>query len=163
LNAAPTVLHATAIAHWRAGSWRAVLLRGPSGAGKSDLALRLLGAGWRLVADDRVIAWSSGGRLYARAPARLAGLIEARGLGVAPVGALDWAQAILAVDLVAGPEALERIPEPARTRIEGVDLPLVGLVAHEDSAMAKLLLALEAATLGARQEPAYQVRSADEA
>jgi serine kinase of HPr protein (carbohydrate metabolism regulator) len=163
LSASPPVLHATAIAHWRAGAWRAVLLRGPSGSGKSDLALRLLGAGWRLVADDRVIAWSSGGRLYARAPARLAGLIEARGLGVEPVAALDWTQAVLAVDLVPGPEALERIPEPARTRIDGVDLPLIALVAREESAPAKLLLALQAATLGAGQEPAYQVRSADEA
>ena len=33
--------------------WRAVLLRGPSGAGKSDLALRLIEAGARLVADDQ--------------------------------------------------------------------------------------------------------------
>jgi len=48
--AAPILVHATAIAI----DGRAVLLRGPSGAGKSDLALRLIDAGARLVADDQV-------------------------------------------------------------------------------------------------------------
>ena len=33
-----------------------MLLRGPSGAGKSDLALRLIEAGGRLVADDQTRA-----------------------------------------------------------------------------------------------------------
>jgi serine kinase of HPr protein (carbohydrate metabolism regulator) len=138
-------------------------LRGPSGAGKSDLALRAMGAGWRLVADDRVIAWASGGRLYARGPERLSGLIEARGLGVHSVGSLDWARVVLVVDLAGDDALLERVPEPARTRIEGVELPLITLVGREASAAAKLALALQAATLGTGPEAAYQVRSVDEA
>ena len=48
------LVHATCVAlRRRGGAWRAVLLRGPSGAGKSDLALRLIEAGGRLVADDQ--------------------------------------------------------------------------------------------------------------
>ena len=43
------LLHATAVAI----DGRAVLLRGASGSGKSDLALRLIDAGARLVADDQ--------------------------------------------------------------------------------------------------------------
>ena len=50
------------------GGWRGALIEGPSGAGKSDLALRALDAGFRLVADDRVVVWTSGGRLFGRAP-----------------------------------------------------------------------------------------------
>ena len=43
------LVHATAVAI----DGQAVLLRGPSGSGKSDLALRLIDAGARLVADDQ--------------------------------------------------------------------------------------------------------------
>ena len=46
-------VHATSVALKHRGTWQAVLLRGPSGAGKSDLALRLIDAGGRLVADDQ--------------------------------------------------------------------------------------------------------------
>ena len=41
---------------------RGVLLRAPSGAGKSDLALRLIDAGARLVADDQVELAQDNGR-----------------------------------------------------------------------------------------------------
>jgi serine kinase of HPr protein (carbohydrate metabolism regulator) len=143
---APPILHATAIARFSKGAWRGALLRGGSGAGKSDLALRAMAAGWRLVGDDRVVAWASGGRLFARAAEPLYGLIEARGLGVVAAPALAWTEAALAVDLVSEPP--ERVPEPTWTVIETVRLPLVRIVALEASAPAKLALALEAATLG---------------
>ena len=76
------ILHAGLIAARIAGFWRGVLIEGPSGSGKSDLALRALSQGFRLVADDRVVVWASGGRLFGRAPEILNGLIELRGLGV---------------------------------------------------------------------------------
>ena len=45
--------HAGLIALYDAGGWKGVLIEGASGSGKSDLALRCLGRGFRLVADDR--------------------------------------------------------------------------------------------------------------
>jgi serine kinase of HPr protein (carbohydrate metabolism regulator) len=49
------ILHAGLVALRLAGFWRGALICGPSGAGKSDLALKALDAGFRLVADDRVV------------------------------------------------------------------------------------------------------------
>ena len=68
------IRHAGLVAlRWR-GDWQGVLIEGPPGSGKSDLALRALTEGFRLVADDRVLLWTSGGRLWGRAPDVLAGL-----------------------------------------------------------------------------------------
>ncbi|MBM3488544.1 MAG: hypothetical protein FJX67_18250, partial [Alphaproteobacteria bacterium] len=53
----PLRLHATCIAVDGIG----VLVRGASGAGKSDLALRLIDAGARLVADDQVLVEAAAG------------------------------------------------------------------------------------------------------
>ena len=97
MNAAPTI-HASALL---VGA-RAILVRGPAGAGKSRLVLNLLHATAngslafaRLVADDRVHVVSAHGRLIARPPAALAGLLEVRGLGIRqlpyePVAAVSW-------------------------------------------------------------------------
>ena len=86
-------LHATAVAQWAPGAgWRAILISGPSGAGKSDLALQLIGRGWRLVADDSVHVFASGEALYAVAPETIAGRIEVRGVGITGAGALGVAR-----------------------------------------------------------------------
>jgi serine kinase of HPr protein (carbohydrate metabolism regulator) len=121
--------------------------------------LRALAAGWRLVADDRVVVWASGGRLFGRAPSTLSGLIEARGLGVLPASPLAWAEIAVVVDLAASPGEPERIPEPAFIELGGVRLRRIGLWALESSAVAKLALALQAAPLGAGLEEAYQAPS----
>ena len=77
-------IHATAVARCRPGAAGAACCsRARPGAGKSDLALRLIGAGWRLVADDYVHVWRLGRRRStAAAPTPIAGRIEARGLGI---------------------------------------------------------------------------------
>lgn len=124
--------------------------------GKSDLALRVLARGGRLVADDRVRVWASGGRLFGRAPAILAGLVEARGLGVGAARSIPMAEIVLAVDLRPPTEQLERMPDPATVVLAGVELPLILLSPREESAPAKLEFALQAATLGAGREQAYQ-------
>ena len=67
----------------------------------------------------------------------------------------------LTVDLVSSAATLERVPEPDSVEIEGVRLPRIELFALESSAPAKLVLALEAATLGSAKEASYQARSAD--
>lgn len=78
---------------------KGVLLLGPSGAGKSDLALRLIDEGARLVADDRCELFLKRGRLHARAPASIAGLIEIRGIGIVQTPHVESAAVALAVRL----------------------------------------------------------------
>lgn len=138
------ILHATTLARWTGGEWRAVLLQGPSGVGKSDLALRAIAQGWRLVADDRTLVWMSGGRLFGRAPATLAGLIEVRQLDILAYPALPCCELRLAVACVAAADGLERIPDRATAQILQARLPHIRLFAREPSAPAKLALALDA-------------------
>jgi HPr kinase/phosphorylase len=132
----PLLVHATAVAI----EGGAVLLRGPPGAGKSDLALRLIGSGALLVADDQTELRRDGDAVVARPPATIAGLIEVRGLGVVAVPAIAEARVVLLVDLVAA-EAVERFPEPRREALLGVSLPVVALAPFEASAAVKLRLA----------------------
>ena len=121
---------------------KGILLLGPSASGKSDLALRLIDAGAVLIADDQVGLVREDGRLLARPPARLAGMIELRGIGIMRVpyrsGPLD-----LAVDLERS-MAAEQLPEPETMSYLGVDLPKIGLDARAPSAVAKIKMVLSA-------------------
>lgn len=143
------LVHATCVAlrphgTTSARAWRAVLLRGPSGVGKSDLALRLIEAGGRLVADDQTRLARLGQVLLASPPATLAGLMEVRGVGIVKLALgqlLTQAPLSLIVDLVP-PDGIERLPEPAEEALLGVNLPVLALAPFEASATAKLRLAL---------------------
>jgi RNase adaptor protein for sRNA GlmZ degradation len=140
--AAPILrLHATCVAL----DGRGVLLRGASGAGKSALALRLIQAGARLVADDQVELRRDGEALVAAAPAALAGLVEARGVGILSLPRADTARLALVVDVSpsgAAPDPGQRLPDPARVDLLGVSLPRAALAADDPAAFAKLRLAL---------------------
>lgn len=76
-----------------------ILILGKSGAGKSELALRLIAQGAALVADDRVELFVRSGKLFARAPKTLAGLIEIRGVGIIKLPRKKDAQIGLVVTL----------------------------------------------------------------
>ncbi len=128
-----------------------VLILGPPGSGKSDLVLRLMQAGWLLVADDQVEVSLGESAPVATSPPALAGLLEVRGLGIfeaLPAGGPVPLR--LAVHL-ASREQVARLPQPARWREGGASLPLIALDPFEASACAKLGLALDAATGRARQ------------
>ncbi len=128
-------LHASCVAVGEA----AILIRGASGAGKSQLALALLDAARaegrfaRLVGDDRVLVAARAGRLVARPHPRLAGLVERRGLGLAPVP--HEAAAVVALVVDCG-ERGERMPEPADlvAEVAGVTLPRLRLAGEEGDA-----------------------------
>ncbi len=120
-----------------------VLLRGPSGSGKSDLALRLIDGGARLIADDQVVLTAEAGWIRAAAPTRIAGRIEARGVGIVQVATIEVAPIALVVDLVS-PADVPRLPEPSVCRLAGVTLPSVALAPFEASAAAKVRLAVRA-------------------
>jgi serine kinase of HPr protein (carbohydrate metabolism regulator) len=134
------IRHAGLIARRVRGRWKGVLIEGASGAGKSDLALRALDAGFRLVADDRTLLWTEGGRLWGRAPGPLHGLIEMRGLDVVRVAALGFAEVALIAEL----GTPERIPDPDVAEVLGVAVPRLVASAFQASAPAKLSRAIEA-------------------
>lgn len=133
------VRHAGLIARRLGGIWRGVLIEAPSGAGKSDLALRALSAGFRLVADDRVVVWRDAGRLYGRAPDTLRGLLEVRGVGVVAVAPVAFCEIVL----VARFGTAERMPDPATVTILDIAAPLLVVDPFELSTPAKLGRALE--------------------
>jgi HPr kinase/phosphorylase len=139
----PLLVHATAVAIATAVGPRAVLLRGASGSGKSDLALRLIDAGARLVADDQSELRRQGDAIIVRAPLAIAGLIEVRGVGLLRVDAMAEAPLALIADLTA-PELIERLPSPASEWILDLDLPRIAVAPFEASAAAKVSLALRA-------------------
>lgn len=123
----------------------AVLIRGPSGSGKSDLALRLIDSGATLVADDQTGLCAEGTRLFACAPAAIAGMIEARGVGIVRLPHRDRVPLALVIDLVPVAE-IERLPEPGHAALLGLRIPRLALAAFEASAAAKVRLALAVAT-----------------
>jgi serine kinase of HPr protein (carbohydrate metabolism regulator) len=132
---------------------RAMLIRGPAGSGKTRLTLALIEAARtgqlrfaRLVADDRVELAACHGRLLVRPPPTLAGMIEARGVGIRK---LAWEAVALAgrvVDLAA-PDA-ERMPaaRAQEVEIEGIRLPRLPVAAGADALAAVLAMLHSEAT-----------------
>jgi serine kinase of HPr protein (carbohydrate metabolism regulator) len=142
-----STVHASAVLTGR----HAILIRGPSGAGKSRLALALIEAAQTgllafacLVADDRVEVAACHGRLLARPPAALAGLIEVRGLGVRRLEHEPVAVVGLVVDLaVAG---ARRLPEASEREalISGIKVPSLPIAPGAEPLPAVLALLLTA-------------------
>jgi serine kinase of HPr protein (carbohydrate metabolism regulator) len=128
----PTI-HGTVVA-WHT---RGVLLRGEPGSGKSDLALRLIAADFALVADDRVVVTAIDGMVHASPPPVLAGLIEARGVGILNLPHVAEVPLVLVVDLVV-PDAVPRMPPLDVIEIAGIRLPRVSLAPFETSTPLKI-------------------------
>ena len=130
------ILHASCVSH----AGRGLLILGPSGAGKSALALRLMALGARLVADDRTEVTPEAGRLIARCPAPIKGLIEARGVGLLRAPPLDE----VGIDLVADLGQVEehRLPPARSITILGCEVELV-LQVPNDHFTAALILYLQ--------------------
>ena len=105
------------------------------------MALRLIDAGWRLVADDYAHVWASNGAVYAATPDAIAGGIEARGFNILAAGWRPSAQISLVVDCLQTPT--ERLPEPQWETIAGVRLPRLALDIRPASAAIVLGLAID--------------------
>jgi HPr kinase/phosphorylase len=84
-----------------------LLILGASGSGKSTVLVELMALGATLVSDDQTDLFIDGDRLCARAPDRLSGLVEIRGVGIVPIQSV---QSVGDIQLVVD---LDR-PEPKR-------------------------------------------------
>lgn len=131
----PVTLHATCVAD----GGRGLLILGPSGSGKSALALQMMALGAVLVADDRVVLTRAGPRLIAACPPALAGLVEARGVGLLRAPAADPVAVALAADLGQPPGG--RLPPCRRCDLLGLAVDLVAgpLTPHLGPALLQLL------------------------
>lgn len=107
------IRHASAVAIDGA----AVLIEGPSGSGKSGLALELIGRGAVLIADDRARLVARDGWPFVLAPERLAGVIEARGIGLVATPHLAAAPLRLIVDM--GEVETDRLPDRGEETVLG--------------------------------------------
>lgn len=139
-------LHASSVAI----AGRVVLIAGRPGRGKSDLALRMVDRGAVLVADDYTRLDQRDGRLVATPPARIAGKIEVRGVGIVEQPFAAEGIVALLVDLDRPVERLPEEPLPTTT-LEGVAIPTLGLAAFEASAPIKVEQALHRHGLGGPQ------------
>ncbi len=118
-GAACITVHATTVVI----GGRGLLITGPSGSGKSALALQLMAYGAALVADDQTELTQRDGVLFATCPARLCGLIEARGVGILHADDVPEACLTLVVDL--GQTEMQRFPLHRSVTLLDVSLPLV--------------------------------------
>lgn len=120
----PQVIHATSVAI----DGRGVLLRGPSGCGKSELALCLVDAGARLIADDVSLVWADRLGAVVGGPPQQHGRLSLADLGLLELPAVGSAPLALVVDLVPGGGAAANRPasdwgEPHTVHIAGLDIP----------------------------------------
>jgi HPr kinase/phosphorylase len=131
--------------------FRGLLLRGRSGSGKSALALALIdrfrtqGDFAALVADDRVLVEACAGRLIARPHPAIAGMIEARGLGLLQVPHETACQLHAIVDVAAPGETPPRFPEDREkcAELAGVVLPRFCAERCDEIAVARIVLFLQ--------------------
>lgn len=143
-------LHAVAIVLGAMG----VLLRGPSGSGKSALALALIdrfrtqGDFAALVGDDRVLVEACAGRLIARPHPAIAGMIEARGLGLLSVPYEKACRLHAVIDITAPGETSPRFPEESEkcAELAGIVLPRFFVAGCNQISVAKIIVFLQRIT-----------------
>lgn len=101
-----------------------------------------------LVADDRTLVEGAAGRVVARAPATIAGLVELRGFGPEPAPSQPAAILDLVVELVPAADA-PRHRDDATMTLEGVTLPRLALAGQGSPGTARAVLACLGLDFGA--------------
>jgi HPr kinase/phosphorylase len=149
---ATAAVHATCVLLGKAGAAfgapedAGVLLCGASGAGKSAVALELIARGAKLVADDRTELFVKDGLLFGRAPLPIAGLVEAREVGIVRLPFAKRARIALVVELRAGPRLPEhrRFRPPAAIKLPAAAAPPTLKIARDAATATKIALAAAA-------------------
>jgi HPr kinase/phosphorylase len=134
VNRASEIVHASAVAH----EGRAMLILGAPGAGKSSLALGVIALGATLVADDRALLTAAPDGLRVAPAPGLAGLIEARRIGLLRLPHLPSARVVCAVDL--DRTETERLPPRRNILLLGWPIPLTFRPGRLDPAAMSALL-----------------------
>ncbi|MGN1079546.1 MAG: HPr kinase/phosphorylase [Alphaproteobacteria bacterium] len=128
-----TLLHASCVEFMGSG----LLICGRPGSGKSDLCLRLIDAGAKFVADDQTIVENREGKLTARAPDSIKGMLEIRGLGIVETPCIDKTEISLKLSLQPSAQ-IDRMPEKNTELIENAEIPVFYLDAFSVSAVIKI-------------------------
>ncbi|MCA8908673.1 MAG: hypothetical protein KDA64_12415 [Rhodospirillaceae bacterium] len=133
------VVHATSVAI----DGRGVLLRGPSGCGKSELALCLIDAGARLIADDVSLVWADGAAAVVGGPPEQHGCLSLDDVGLLELPAVASAPLALVVDLVPGGPAAAGKPtagwgEATTAQLAGIRIASFVADPHLPSTSAKI-------------------------
>ncbi len=119
MTVSPLNLHASAVAVQGQG----LLIKGASGSGKSSLSLAMMALGASLVSDDRTNLICDGNAVLMTAPDSIAGLIEARGVGL--LRAEFTAQAPLSAVVDLDHMECDRLPPEREISILGYSVPLL--------------------------------------
>ena len=119
-----TLCHANAVAVDRQG----VLITGASGSGKSALSLQLMSLGAQLIADDQTHLRLTGDDVWASPPPAIAGLIEARGVGILQA---DHTKARIALVIDLDQHESARFPQHHRAEILGQSFPCLHKVDNQ--------------------------------
>ena len=139
--------HASCVAVNGAG----IMITGPSGSGKSDLALRLIDRGAMLISDDYVELCRHDHQLLMDAPAKIAGKIEVRSLGIFDCEHVSRVPLLLQVRLKS---QIERFPMDRQTEtIMTMSIPTIILNPAEASAPIKVEMALNRILLDQVKRP----------
>lgn len=113
---------------------RAALITGSPGSGKSTLVLEIMSRGGELVADDKVQVQRTGTSVELSPPTEIAGMIEARGVGILRHPYCRLAKLVVAVDL--NERETERLPNRTIEYL-GLEFPLIH--GRENSGLAAAL------------------------
>lgn len=114
---ATQTVHATCVAC----NDKAVLICGASGSGKSSLALEMIALGAVLVADDRTLLRVEHSKLIASSPPEIAGLIEARGVGILNSPCVSDIEIVCMVEM--GHVETARLPHTRKVSWQGIEIP----------------------------------------
>ena len=114
-------LHGTAVAL----DGRGCLITGKAATGKSTLAFEMIALGAVLIADDRVNVTRTGQDVILSAPPRIAGLMEARGVGLVRMPHRDGVVLEVIADLDQAPG--ERMPVRSTRSLLGAPYPVIVL------------------------------------